>query len=257
MKINWTGCAAIAALALMASPLAAQDSEAGATPAVTAEPIAIPAVEAAAPASECALHVWPTENYLGVNMGLLSGFGILGAVADHEVHKDKVQTVKDLMRDYLGPEVQLQELNRMGILKTLKLPENYRIAIEAPTPFNEDLKDNPELKAKVKAMNATIKAKKRLTDSNSKCYAELITTHIFYHKAMMYGSNLFTGWIYRDFKDKAVAPANFTGQVKNPLEDFPPKTSEDIEKGKVELRDAYSKDFLEYVDKKVFGAAKK
>jgi hypothetical protein len=74
---------------------------------------------------------------------------------------------------------------------------------------------------------------------------------------MMYGSNLFTGWIYRDFKDKAVAPANFTGQVKNPLEDFPPKTSEDIEKGKVELRDAYSKDFLEYVDKKVFGAAKK
>jgi hypothetical protein len=218
---------------------------------MAAEPVAAPV----APVSECELRVWPTENYLGVNMGLLSGFGILGAVADHEVHKDKVQTVKDLMRDYLGPDVQLQELNRMGILKTLKLPENYRIVIEAPTPFNEDLKDNPELKAKVKAMNATIKAKKRLTDSKSKCYAELITTHIFYHKAMMYGSNLFTGWIYRDFKDKPVAPANFTGQVKNPLEDFPPKTAEDVEKAKVELRDAYSKDFLEYVDKKVMGAS--
>lgn len=190
-------------------------------------------------------------------MGLLSGFGLVGALADQEVHKGKVQTVKDLMREYLGPDVQLQELNRMDILKTLKLPADYRIIIEAPTPFNEDLKDNPELKAKVKAMNATIKAKKRLTDSKSKCYAELITTHIFYHKAMMYGSNLFTGWIYRDFKDKVVAPANYTGQVKNPLEDFPPKTTEDIEKAKVELRDAYSKDFLEYVDKKVFGVAKK
>jgi hypothetical protein len=38
------------------------------------------------------------------------------------------------------------------------------------------------------------------------CYAELITTHIFYHKAMMYGSNLFTGWIYREFGAKQVAP---------------------------------------------------
>jgi hypothetical protein len=48
-----------------------------------------------------------------------------------------------------------------------------------------------------------------------------------------------------------------TGQVKNPLEYFPPKTEADVEKAKVELRDAYSKDFAEYVDKKVFGSAKK
>ena len=257
MKSEITGSAAFAALALLASPLAAQTTEAPAEAAPAAAEAAPAPAPAPAPVSECELRVWPTENYLGVNMGLLSGFGILGAVADHEVHKDKVQTVKDLMREYLGPEVQMEELNRIGILKTLKLPEDYRIVIEEPTPFNEDLKNNPELKAKVKAMNATIKAKKRLSDSKSKCYAELITTHIFYHKAMMYGSNLFTGWIYRDFKDKAVAPANFTGQVKNPLEYFPPKTPEDVEKAKVELRDAYSKDFVEYTEKKVHGAAKK
>jgi hypothetical protein len=241
--------------------LAAQDSGVAAETATAApaaaEPVAAQTAATAAPVSECELHVWPTENYLGVSMGLLSGFGLVGALADQEVNKGKVRTVKDLMREYLGPEVQLEELNRMDMLKTLKLPENYRIVIEEPTPFNEDLKNNPELKAKVKAMNATIKAKKRLSASQSKCYAELITTHIFYHKAMMYGSNLFTGWIYRDFKDKAVAPANFTGQVKNPLEDFPPKTPADVDKAKIELRDAYSKDFLEYVDKKVMGAAKK
>lgn len=73
----------------------------------------------------------------------------------------------------------------------------------------------------------------------------------------MYGSNLFTGWIYRDFKDKAVAPTNFAGQVKNPLEHFPPKEEANIDAAKVELRDAYAKDFAEYVEKKVHGAAKK
>jgi hypothetical protein len=48
-----------------------------------------------------------------------------------------------------------------------------------------------------------------------------------------------------------------TGHVKNPLEFFLPKTPEDIDKAKVDLRDAYTKDFAEYVDKKVFGAAAK
>lgn len=201
-------------------------------------------------AAKCELHVWPTENYIGIQMGLLSGFGIVGAVADVAAHDGRVKTVKDLMREYLGPEVQMEELNKLGIQKTLQL-QDYKIVVEAPTPFNEDLKTNPELKAKVKAMNAKIKAGERLTDSKHPCYAELITTHIFYHKAMMYGSNLFTGWIYREFGDKPKATKTSTGQVKNPLEDFPPKTPEMVEKAKIELRDAYSKDFVEYVAKKV------
>lgn len=242
-----------------AAPAAASEPAPAAVAPPSAEPMMAPqpAVAAAPNPEQCELRVWPTENYLGVNLGLLSGFGPIGVVADMEAHKGKVATVKDLMREYLGPDVQMSELNRIGLLKTLKLPENYVIIVEQPTPFNEDLKDNPELKAKVKAMNATIKAKKRLTDSKSKCYAELIATHIFYHKAMMYGSNLFSGWIFRDFKDKAVAPANFNGQVKNPLEHFPPKEEAKIEEAKAELRDAYSKDFIEYVEKKVHGAAKK
>lgn len=237
--------ALFAAASLVTAPAFGQENVA---PVSTDGPVA-------APAPECELHVWPTENYLGVNMGLLSGFGLVGALADQAVHKDKVQTVKDLMRDYLGPDVQMEELSRIGLLKTLKLPENYTIIIETPTPFNEDVKKDPALKAKVKELNATIKAGKRLTNSQSKCYAELITTHIFYHKAMMYGSNLFTGWNYRNFGDKMVLKKPATGQVKNPLEYFPPKTTEDVDNAKVELRDAYSKDFIEYVDKKVFGAA--
>lgn len=238
MKGRICGAAALAAFFLGAVPVAAQD----AAPAAS-EP-------QAAPAAKCELHVWPTENYLGINMGLLSGFGIVGAVADIEAHKGRVQTVKDLMREYLGPDVQMAELNRLGIEKTLKLSD-YRIVLQPPTPFNEDVKKNPELKASVKAMNARIKAGKRLSDSTHPCYAELITTHIFYHKAMMYGSNLFTGWIYREFGDKPTATKTATGQVKNPLEEFPPKAEDKIEAAKAELRDAYAKDFVEYVAKKV------
>jgi hypothetical protein len=225
--------AATAAVLLVAAPAAAQD----AAPAAGEAP--------------CELHVWPTENYLGINTGLLSGFGLVGAIADVAAHDGRVKTVKDLMREYLGPEVQMEELNKLDIVRTLKL-KGYKIIVEGPTPFNEDLKKDPALKAKVKAMNARIKAKKRLSDSTHPCYAELITTMIFYHKAMMYGSNLFTGWIFREFGDKQIATKTSTGAVKNPLEDFPAKTPEKVDAAKAELRDAFAKNFAEYVQKKVF-----
>lgn len=244
MKRRSVAVAALLACAVCAAPAMAQDGPA------PAEAVAVLAAVPAEAEAKCVLHVWPTHNYLGINLGLLSGFGAVGVVADMEAHKGRVATVKDLMREYLGPEVQMEELNRIGLLQTLKL-NDYRIVLEEPTPFNEDLKKDPELKARVKAMNAKIKAGQRLTDSKHPCYAELITTHIFYHKAMMYGSNLFTGWIYREFGGKQVATKTATGQVKNPLENFPPKTAEMIPAAKAELRDAYAKDFVEYVAKKV------
>jgi hypothetical protein len=232
------GAAATAALLLAAGPAPAQEAApAAAAPAAGAE-------------AACELHVWPTHNYLGFQSGLLSGFGPIGAVADMAAHEGKVKTVKELMADYLGPDAQMEELNRIGIAETLKL-KGYRIVVEEPTPFNEDLKGNPALKAKAKAMNARVKAKKRLTDSNHPCYAELITTHIFYHKAMMYGSNLFTGWIFRDFGAQPLARRTASGHVKNPLEHFPPRSPEQVEAARIELRDAYAKDFAEYVRKKV------
>ncbi len=231
---------AVSAVALMLGvPAQAQD--------------AAPAVPAAAPASACELHVWPTENYIGINTGLLSGFGLVGAVADIAAHDGRVKTVKDLMRDYLGPDVQIAELNKIGIAKALKL-DGYAVIVEEPTPFNEDLKKNPALKAKWKAIDARIKAGERISTSTAPCYAELVGNMIFYHKAMMYGSNLFAGWVYREFPASGKASKTKFGAVKNPLEDFPAKSAEKIEPAKLELRDAYAKDFVEWVDKKVFKA---
>ena len=220
----------IAAGALVAMPAAAQD--------------------AAAPGPACELHVWPTENYLGIQMGLLSGFGLVGALADQASHEGRVKTVKDLMRDYLGPDVQMKELDKVGYIKTLGLSGEWRVVVEKPTPWNEDFKAHPDLTAEAKAMSATIKAGKRLTASTAPCYAELVTTHIFYHKAMMYGSNLFTGWTFREFAGAKVKVKG-QGQVKNPLEDFPPKAADKIPAAQAELRDAFTKDFVEYASKKI------
>lgn len=175
---------------------------------------------------------------------------MVGAVADHLAHKDKVTSVKDLMRDYLGPDIQLAELERLDNLAKLGLPaDRYTVVVQKPTPWNEDMKDNPALKAEVKALNKKIKDGQRITDSTTPCYAELITTHIFYHKAAMYGSNLFTGWQLRRFNGAKLV-AEGKGQVKNPLEDFPPKNAGMIDTAKAELRDAYAKDFVEWVEKK-------
>lgn len=242
MQLNAYRAAVSAAAICVAVPAAAQD---------VAPPEGAPAPAAASSGeAQCELHVWPTLNYIGINTGLLSGFGALGALADAAAHDGRVKTVKELMAEYLGPDHQMAELNKLNLAETLKL-NGYRIVVHEPTPFNEDLKKNPELKAKTKEMNARLKAGKRLSDSTNGCYAELVTTHIFYHKAMMYGSNLFTGWVFREFGDKPVAVRTSNGQVKNPLEHFPPKAPEMVETARLELRDAYAKDFVEYVDKKV------
>ena len=213
------------------------------------------AAPAAVPAGNCELHIWPTENYIGINTGLLSGLGVLGAVADIAAHKDRVVTVKDMMREYLGPDVQIDELRKAKVADALGLP-GYRIIVEEATPAPADLKKDPALKAKYKALAAKLKSGARLSNSSTPCYAEMVGHNIFYHKAMMYGSNLFAAWSFRDFGQSGAArPRRFDGAVKNPLEDFPAKTVEKTEAAKIEIRDAYSKDFLEYVQKKVRGAA--
>ena len=153
MKFILGALSALATLGL-ASPAAAQDAA------------AVPE-GAAPPAAPCELHVWPTYNYIGMNSGLLSGFGIVGAVADMAAHENRVKTVKELMKDYLGPEIQMEELNKIGILSSLKLPADTKVVLEEPTPFTEDVKKDPELKLQVKAMNATFKAGKRLSASQS------------------------------------------------------------------------------------------
>ncbi len=220
--------------------------------AMLALPAAAQAQEAAAPAAPvCELHVWPTETYIGINMGLLSGLGPIGAVADMEAHKDRVATVKDLMKGWLGPDIQMEELVKADYKARLGVA-GHQVIMHPALPTPEEAKADPAVAAQRKQIAAQIKGGQRLSDSKAACYAELMVDYIFYFKAMMYGSNLFTNWIFRDFGPTGVKVVRMgNGQVKNPLEQFPPKTPDLIPAAKAELRDAYAKDFAEYVAKKV------
>lgn len=133
--------------------------------------------------SACELHIWPTENYIGVNTGVLSGFGIIGTLADRGAHKNRVASVKEYMREYLGPDVQMDDLRKANVAATLGLA-GYRIVVEAPMPSKEDMKKGPAVKALAKAMDAKLKSGQRLSTSTAPCYAELVGTNIFYHKAV-------------------------------------------------------------------------
>jgi hypothetical protein len=236
MKVGFVIGLAALCIGQAGEAIAQDQTTPAATPAATAE-------------STCELHVFPTENYIGFNSGLLSGFGIVGAVADQAAHKDRVATVKDLMKDYLGPEVQLAELEKINYRTRLGVPD-WKVIIEPPTPSNEAVKADPALKAKIKALNADLKAGKRITSSTNPCYAEFLLVSVFYFKAMMYGSNLLVGTQFRDFS-KGGKPIISIGAVKNPLEVFPPKTPDMVEPAKAELRDAFAKDFIEWTEKKL------
>jgi hypothetical protein len=229
MKIGQKLAVAAVAAMMQAAPVAAQDGMTAAQ-------------------AKCELHVWPTENYVGINPGWLSG-GIVEEIAALE-EPGRARTVRDVMRDYLGPDVQMEVLTRLGLTEALQLKDSS-IVVHEPEPLEEDFEGEPDLKARAKAMNARFEAKLRLSGSTHPCYAELITTHIFYFKAIGFGSNLVTGWTYREFGDQQRATRVVTGQARNPLELFPPETVHDVEAAKAELVDAFEKDFREYVAKKV------
>lgn len=219
--------------------------------------VVVPAqAQTAAPAAqECELHVWPTENYMGLSMGLLSGFGVIGALADAPGNGARLKTAKDLMREYLSPAVQIEELNKAGVTRALRL-DGYRVVVEESTPSREDGKDDPAQKEKVKAFAKRLKSQERLSASTSPCYAELIGTEIYYQKAPMHGTTLFADWTFRRFAASGQATSVARGSVKNGLKDFPPKTPDNADAAKAGLRDAYARDFAEFVAKKAFATAR-
>lgn len=207
-----------------------------------------------APAT-CELHIWPTENYEGQHSGGMAMFGLIGAVIDQANNKGKVATVKELMHDYLPPEAQVDALRAADVAGTLGLT-GYTIVVEPAVPSDAAAKADPAVKAALRTMDAKLRKGERLSAATTPCYAELVGGDLLYAKKPMWGTNLFAKWTFRDFgRDGAAKPRSFPGQVKNPLAAFPAKTPDQAEAARADLRDAYAKDFAEYVAKKVRGAS--
>ncbi|MES1974691.1 MAG: hypothetical protein V4472_19725 [Pseudomonadota bacterium] len=199
-----------------------------ATAVLCCAPIAAKAQDAAA-APTCELHIFPTLEGQATTTTMLSGFGIIGAVADAAANKDRNVSEAEYLKEALGPRLQIQALKSVDVLQALRLPPS-QIVYETP----------------IADRNITTKATNRLSSSTAPCYYELIVTQNLYTKKAIYGRSLNNRFIFKDFRDGKSAAKLVKGRGGNGLSQFPPKTTDETEAAEADLRDAFSKNFKEF-----------
>jgi len=233
---------AAAAAAICTVPASAQDATtpnaAEATPAATPEaapaaataPAPAPApVQIAAPAATCELHVFPTLEGQAITTTMLSGFGIVGAIADAAQNKDRNISEAEYLKEALGPRLQIEALKSVDLISNLKLQPS-QVIYETP----------------IADRKITTKAQTRLSSSTAPCYVELIVTQNFYKKAAIYGRSLNNRFILKDFRGGKSKAELVKGRGGNGLAHFPPKTTDETEVAEKELREVFAKNFTEF-----------
>lgn len=177
----------------------------------------------------CELHVFPSPEGEAQTTGWLSGFGIIGAVADAAANDGKNKSESDYLRDALGPEMQVLAMKSMDLVTELKLPPSQIV-------YEQPLQDR----------KVYTSAKSRLSNSSAACYFELVITQNFYQKAAIYGRSLNNRFIFKDFSNGATEAKLIKGRGGNGLKDFPPKTPEESEAAETDLRRAFVANFQEF-----------
>lgn len=180
-------------------------------------------------APECELHIFPTLEGQALTTSLLSGFGVIGAVADAAANKDRNISEAEYLKEALGPRLQIEALKSIDLVSELKLQPS-RIIFETP----------------IADRKVTTKATNRLSSSTAPCYAELIVTQNFYTKKAIYGRSLNNRFIFKDFTSGKTKAKLVKGRGGNGLSHFPPKTTDETEAAETELRDVFAKNFLEF-----------
>lgn len=180
-------------------------------------------------APTCELHVFPTLEGQALTTSLLSGFGIIGAVADAAANKDRNISEAEYLKEALGPRLQIEAMQSLDLASALKLPPS-QIIFETPIA---------DRKVSTKATN-------RLSSSTAPCYVELLVTQNFYTKKAIYGRSLNNRFIVKDFRDGKTKTKLVKGRGGNGLSHFPPKTTDETEVAEKELRDVFAKNFTEF-----------
>jgi hypothetical protein len=204
---------------------AQSDAAAPAAPAAT--PAAAPAVADAGTA--CELHIWPAERFTAQTTGWLSGFGMLGALADSSAHADKDKGNRTEMASALDSPGQLAALQSLDLISLMKVPGAKIITHDKPLERH--------------TMN---KITTRRAESNSPCYSELIVGDIFYQKAAIYGRSLRALFMYRNFGSGNKIVREYKAWGGNGLKLFPPKPGEDVQAANDELVHVFQTDFNEF-----------
>lgn len=224
--------ALFASLIIGATPAAAQDATASATPSNVPDAANQHALNAApASAPQCELHVWPAERFQSLTSGWGAGFGMLGALADSASHAKGDKARRSQIASALDSEGQLQALQHLDLVTLLHLPPSQIVThAEALDP---------------KTVN---KVMARRSDSSARCYSELIVTGVLYQKAAMWGRSLRTTFILREFNNASGAPLIKKTTGGNGLKIFPVKEGEDTTAADAELVSVFQKNFTEAAD---------
>lgn len=226
------GAAALALAFVTTNAAFGQDAPAPAQ----AEPAAAPAQ----PETPCELHVWPAERFNAMTTGWLSGFGVVGAVADAAGNADKNKTNRTQLASALDPQGQLDALTALNLTSLLK-------AKPARIVVHPDALDR-------KTIN---KISTRRAQSASPCYSELIVADVFYQKAAIYGRSLKTLFMYREFGAAKDKPWIYKAWGGNGLKTFPPKPGEDVQAANDELVSTFKKNFEEYAHNEAEASARR
>lgn len=196
-----------------------------ATAAAPAGPEVVVHTPSAAAPDGCELHIWPAERMASMTTGLLGG-GLLDAA----IHGNRDATNRTLMASALDSPSQLDALQALDLRSLLKLTPGTTIVTHA-TPLVR------------KTMNSV---KTRRSDSQAKCYSELIVADVFYQKAAIYGRSLRTLFMVRDFGGDQKIDFEYKAWGGNGLKLFPPKEGDDAVAALDELVSVFKKNFEEY-----------
>ncbi|KPF53178.1 hypothetical protein IP65_14355 [Novosphingobium sp. AAP1] len=231
MEMLKTFLATSVALLATVGTVQAQDTTAPASQAAPAEAakslspeVVVHAPSAAAP-DGCELHIWPAERMASMTTGLLGG-GLLDAA----IHGNRDATNRTLMASALDSPSQLDALETLDLRGMLKLTPGTTIVTHA-TPLVR------------KTMNSV---KTRRSDSQAKCYSELVVADVFYQKAAIYGRSLRTLFMVREFGDDQKIDFEYKAWGGNGLKLFPPKEGDDAVAALDELVAVFKKNFEEY-----------
>ena len=223
--------AALATASIAFSPVAAQDMEVADTEA-TAQDEGTELTDAPAEAvPSCELHVFPTLEGQAMTTSMLSGFGIIGAVADAAANKDRNVSETEYLKEALGPRLQVEAMNRLDLVSLLKLDPS-QIVFETP----------------IADRDITTKAANRLSSSTAPCYVELIVTQNLYQKKAIYGRSLNNRFVFKDFREGKDKAKLVKGRGGNGLEHFPPKTTDETEAAEDELRTVFAANLTEFAN---------
>jgi hypothetical protein len=234
MKLTIGLAIAIGAGALPATIAMAQTQPAEAPAQVmdaqTSSPTADVQAAAASAPPACELHVWPAERMTSTTTGLLSGFGVVGAIADSASHAGRDTNNRGQLASALDSPSQLDALQSLNLVQELGLPEGTAIV-------------RHEAALERHTMNSI---KTRRSDSAHNCYYELITADVAYRKAAIYGRSLRTLFMLRAFGDDQRIDFEYKAWGGNGLSHFPPAEGEDVTVAINELVDVFKRNFQEY-----------